>query len=196
MSSVGGWKVDARDSVLRSAPASSTVTGTPPRTRLAAATSPTGPAPAINTRWSIAMTSERSGRGQAFARHCGGALGLVFARHKLSPQELADRRARDRLDEDVTSRSLEVGESGRAAEFLELVRLDRVPAFDEGGHDLAPALVRKPDHRHFRNGGMQRQAAFDLDWRDILPAADDHIVGAAGDEEITVAIEIPGVARE
>src|SRR5215831_19222256 len=143
--------------MLRSAAASSTVTGTPPRTRLAAATSPTGPAPAINTRSSIAMTSERSGLGQAFARHCGGALGLVFARHELSAQQLADGRARDRLDEDVTSRPLEVGESRRATEFLELVRLDHAPALDEGGHDLAPALVREPDDRHFRNGGMQRQ---------------------------------------
>src|SRR5712692_10768250 len=37
MSSVGGWKVEARDSSLRSGPASSTVTGTPPAMRLAAA---------------------------------------------------------------------------------------------------------------------------------------------------------------
>ena len=43
---------------------------------------------------------------------------------------------------------------------------------------------------------MQRQAAFDLDRRDILPAADDHVVDAAGDEEITVAVEIPGIACE
>ena len=50
MSSVGGWKVEARDSVERSPPASNTVTGTPWRTRLAAAVSPTGPAPAIKTR--------------------------------------------------------------------------------------------------------------------------------------------------
>src|SRR4051794_39321004 len=55
MSRVGGWKVDARDSSLRSRPASNTVTGTPLRTRLAAATRPTGPAPAISTRSSMAM---------------------------------------------------------------------------------------------------------------------------------------------
>src|SRR3954467_4037357 len=55
MSRVGGWKVDARDSSLRSRPASKMVTGTPLRTRLAAATRPTGPAPAIRTRSSIAM---------------------------------------------------------------------------------------------------------------------------------------------
>src|SRR3954451_16266990 len=55
MSRVGGWKVDARDSSLRSRPVSKPVTGTPSRTRLAAATRPTGPAPAIRTRSSIAM---------------------------------------------------------------------------------------------------------------------------------------------
>src|SRR5258708_7430554 len=49
MSSVGGWNVEARDSSLRPGPASSTVTGTPPRTRLAAAVSPIGPAPAMET---------------------------------------------------------------------------------------------------------------------------------------------------
>src|ERR1043165_6346301 len=176
--------------MLRSAPASSTVTGTPPRTRLAAAPSPAGPAPAINTRSSIAMTSEQSGLGQAFARHCGGALGLVFASHQLSAQELAHRRARNRLDENVTSRPLKVGQPTRAPDLPELGRLDCALAFDEGSHDLAPAFVRKPYHRHFRNGGMQRQAAFDLDWRDNLSAADNHIVGAAGDEEIAVAVEI------
>ena len=50
MSSVGGWKVEARNSVAEVGPASNTVTGTPRRTRLAAATSPTGPAPAMKTR--------------------------------------------------------------------------------------------------------------------------------------------------
>ena len=43
---------------------------------------------------------------------------------------------------------------------------------------------------------MQRQAAFDLDRRDILPATDDHVVDAAGDEEIAVSVEISGVAGE
>jgi hypothetical protein len=42
--------VEARDSSLSVAPASNTVTGTPRWTRLAAATRPTGPAPAMKTR--------------------------------------------------------------------------------------------------------------------------------------------------
>ena len=54
MSSVGGWKVEARDSAESSAPASNTVTGTPARTRFAAAARPTGPAPAMKTRSCVA----------------------------------------------------------------------------------------------------------------------------------------------
>src|SRR5512145_1150952 len=90
------------------------------------------------------------------------ALRLVFARHQLTAQQLADRRLRDRLDEDVTARALEVGEPGLAAEPIELLRRDTGAALDEGGDDLAPALVLEPDHRHLRYRGMQRQAAFDL----------------------------------
>ena len=43
---------------------------------------------------------------------------------------------------------------------------------------------------------MQRQAAFDLDRRDVLAAGDDHVVDAAGDEQIAVGVEISGVAGE
>src|SRR5689334_22039840 len=55
MSSVGGWKVEACDSVDSAREASNTVTGIPRRTRQAAAVRPTGPAPAINTRSSAIM---------------------------------------------------------------------------------------------------------------------------------------------
>src|SRR5215471_13466670 len=197
MSSVGGWKVEARDSSLRSGPASNTVTGTPPRTRLAAATRPTGPAPAINTRSSIGMMlGARSSPGQAFAGKRHRALELVLTRHELAAQELADGRFRYRLDEDVAPRPLEIGEPRGAAELIELLGLDHAAALDEGGNDLAPALVRDPDHGHLGDRGMQRQAAFDLDRRDVLAAADDHVVDAAGDEEIAVDVEISGVAGE
>src|SRR5262245_6300874 len=197
MSSVGGWKVEARDSSLRSGPASNTVTGTPPRTRLAAATRPTGPAPAINTRSSIGMMfGARSSPGQAFAGKRRRALELVLTRHELAAQELADRRLRYRLDEDVTPRPLEIGEPRGAAELIELLGLDHAATLDEGGNDLAPALVRNPDHGHLGDCGMQRQAAFDLDRRDVFTAADDHVVDAAGDEEIAITVEIAGIAGE
>src|SRR5215510_9922286 len=171
ISRVGGWKVEARDSTLRSDPASSTVTGTPPRMRLAAATRPTGPAPAINTRSSIGMMLRAgSSPGQAFAGKRHRALQLVFTRHELAAQELADGRFRDRLDEDVAPRPFEIGEPRGAAESIEFLGFDHAATLDEGGNDLAPALVSDPDHGHLGDCGMQRQAAFDLDRRDVLAA--------------------------
>src|SRR5262245_52872146 len=80
MSSVGGWKVEARDSSLRSGPASNTVTGTPPRTRLAAAVSPTGPAPAIKMRFSIAMMVRRRVSRNAKRRAARPSLDRLDAR--------------------------------------------------------------------------------------------------------------------
>src|SRR5262249_60859578 len=82
------------------------------------------------------------------------------------------------------------------AELIELLRFDRAATPDEGANDLAPALVRNPDHGHFGDCRVQRQTAFDLDRRDVLAAADDHVVDAAGDEEIAVGVEISGVAGE
>ena len=52
------------------------------------------------------------------------------------------------------------------------------------------------DDRDLRHGRMQRQAAFDLDRRDILAAGDDHVVDPAGDEQVAVGIDIAGVAGE
>ena len=69
-------------------------------------------------------------------------------------------------------------------------------ALDEGDDDLAPALVRQAGHGHFDDGRVQRQAALDLDRRDVLAAGDDHVVDAAGDEEVAVGVEIAGVAGE
>ena len=129
---------------------------------------------------------------RAYARF----LGLVFACDQLAAQELADRRFRDVVDEDVAARPLEIGEAGGAAELVELGVVDRAAALDEGGDDLAPALVGKADHRHFGHGGMQRQAALDLDRRDVLAAGDDHVVDTAGDEQVAVRVEVAGVAGE
>src|SRR5262249_54386157 len=170
----------------------------PPRGRgSAAAARPPGPAPAINPLSSIGMMlGARSSPGQAFAGKRRRAFELVLTRHELAAQELADGRFRYRLDEDVAPRPLEIGEPRGAAELIELLGLDHATTLDEGGNDLAPAFVRNPDHGHLGDCGMQRQAAFDLDRRDILPTADDHVVDAAADEEIAVTVEISSVAGE
>ena len=97
------------------------------------------------------------------AGRCDSVFPFVFAGGELAAQEFADGRPRNGFDEHVAPRPFVIGEARPAAEFIELFRLDLGTPLDEGGDDLAPALVGKPDHGHLRDGGMQRQAAFDLD---------------------------------
>ena len=73
---------------------------------------------------------------------------------------------------------------------------DGALALDERGDDLAPFLVGEADDGDLEHGRVQRQAAFDLDRRDVLAAGDDHVVDAPGDEQIAVAIDEAGVAGE
>ena len=47
----------------------------------------------------------------------------------------------------------------------------------------------RPTTATSRHGRMQRQAALDLDRRDVLAAGDDHVVDAAGDEQVAVGID-------
>ena len=61
---------------------------------------------------------------------------------------------------------------------------------------LPQLLVGEADHRDLEHGRVQRQAALDLDRRDVLAAGDDHVVDAAGDEQIAVWIDKAGVAGE
>ena len=79
---------------------------------------------------------------------------------------------------------------------VEMLVFDRRASLDEGGYDLAPALVGQADHRDLRHRLVQRQAAFDLDRRDVLAAGDDHVVDPPGDEQVAVAVEVAGVAGE
>src|SRR5215470_16804815 len=89
MSRVGGWKVEARDSSLRSDPASSTVTGTPLSARLAAAVRPTGPAPATSTRsWSLTPLLDLRDAGLGddvppFHRFVGDEFFRLLRRHDI-----------------------------------------------------------------------------------------------------------------
>src|SRR5262249_22138436 len=181
----------------RQGPPPTPAPGPPPGPGVPPPPRPPAPAPATNPRPRIGMMlGARSSPGQAFAGKRRRALELVLTRHELAAQELADRRLRYRLDEDVAPRPLEIGEARGAAELIELLGLDHAATLDEGGNDLAPALVRDPDHGHLGDCGMQRQATFDLDRRDVLAAADDHVVDAAGDEEIAITVQIAGIAGE
>jgi hypothetical protein len=73
---------------------------------------------------------------------------------------------------------------------------DRRAALDEGGDDLAPAFVGEANHGDLGHRLVQRQAAFDLHRRDVLAAGDDHVVDAAGDEQVAIGVEVAGVAGE
>src|SRR5208283_3197712 len=123
-------------------------------------------------------------------------LGPIFAGHELAAQKLTDRRFGNFRDEDVTPRTLEVGEAGAAAERVELLFRDGGAPADEGTNDFAPALMRQPDHGNLGHRGMQRQTAFDLHRRDVLATGDDHVVDPAGDEQIAIGIDQSGVPGE
>src|SRR5258708_38762749 len=113
---------------------------------------------------------------------CRRGPGVELAGDQLAAQQLADRRFRNLGDEDIAARPLEVAQPGRAAELVQFILADRLAALDEGGDDLAPALVGKADHRHLRHRGMQRQTALDLDPRTALAAGDGHGANAARHE--------------
>ena len=71
-------------------------------------------------------------------------FGFVFAGDEQSPQQFADRRFRNGVDEDVAARALEIGKPGGAAELIEFAFADRRAALHKSRDDLAPLLVGKP----------------------------------------------------
>src|ERR1700722_10126747 len=103
-----------------------------------------------------------------------------------------------RVDELDALRTLETRQPG-AAEILEL-RLSRVGTLahdHESLDDLPPLDGRHSDDGAFVDGWMAHQDGFDFGGSDIFAAADDHVVLAAGEENITVVVEpseVPGRA--
>src|SRR5262249_36671055 len=66
---------------------------------------------------------------------------------------------------------------------------------DAGTHPLAPLEIRYADHGGLLDRGMRLQDRLDLRRRDVLAAADDHVVLAAGDVEVAVGVEPAHVPR-
>src|SRR5262249_41277633 len=67
-----------------------------------------------------------------------------------------------------------------------------------GGHrgdGLAPLLVGDADDRAVGDAGVLVQHVLDLAGREVLAAAHDHVVDAAGDEEVALFVEEAAVAR-
>ena len=67
---------------------------------------------------------------------------LIVAGHQQAAQQFSDWGFRQRIDEDETPRTLEIGKPRSAAELIELGFADRRLAFDKSGYDLAPFFVR------------------------------------------------------
>src|ERR1700740_1018782 len=121
---------------------------------------------------------------------------LVVAGDKQAAQQFSDWRFRQGIDKHKASRALEIRKTGRAAELFEVLFADRPPALDERRDDLAPFLVGEGDDGHFMSGRVERKRALDLDRRDVLATGNDHVVDAAGDEQIAIAVDKTGIAGE
>src|SRR5258706_9455495 len=89
------------------------------------------------------------------------ALGIVFPGDQQPAQQLSNRGFRDRIDEDKSSRTLEVRKSRLPAERFEIGFADIRAALDERGDDLSPSLIGETDDRDLRPRGVQRQTPFD-----------------------------------
>ena len=89
-----------------------------------------------------------------------------------------------------------VGRKPFARELPKLVRscLGIRPQHHDGGDVLAELLVRDGEHAGLQHRRMAQQDLFDLQRRDLLPAAVDDVLDAADDEEIAVGVEIAEVA--
>ena len=80
--------------------------------------------------------------------------------------------------------------------MLEGLRRQCAGGHDEGHHTLAPFFVGLADHRHVLHAGVAGQHVLDLDRVDVLAAADDHVVDAPGNPEVTLGVDPAHVARE
>src|ERR1700730_1149083 len=125
-----------------------------------------------------------------------GVFALIVAGDEKAAQQLAHRRFWQGIDKDEAPGTFEICKPGCPAELFEILLADRPLSFHEGGNNLAPFLISEADDGDFEYRRMQRKAAFDLDWRDVFASGDDHVIDAAGDEHISVAVDKAGVAGE
>ena len=65
---------------------------------------------------------------------------------------------------------------------------------DEGVRRFAPAFVRHADDGGLLHRGMPQQHALDFDRRDVLAAADDHVLEPIADLDVAVGMDDGGVA--
>ena len=63
-----------------------------------------------------------------------------------------------------------------------------------GHDDLAPFLVGYADDRSLQYGRVAGQDVFDLARVDVLATANDHVLGASGEGQVAVVVEVTDVA--
>ena len=112
---------------------------------------------------------------------------------------LAGHRARQRVDEGDGLGALVVREARPGP--VDDVPLERVAGGvavaegDDGLDRLAVLVVGYPDYRDVVDGGVRDQQVLDLAGVDVDASGDDRVVGAAGDEQVPVAVEVAEVAH-
>ena len=68
-------------------------------------------------------------------------------------------------------------------------------ALDHGNHSLSPLLIGNADHRGVGHCIVGQQNSLDLGGVDVDAAADDHVLGPTGDEQVPVLVEVADVAN-
>src|SRR5439155_18096913 len=137
------------------------------------------------TMAAIRATSDRSSAARALLLRRDA--GPSAAQHELL--DLASRGLGQLGHEVEPLRTLEVREA-LAHEVAQLALGNaRTRADDhERVRALAPLLARHPDHRDLLDGGVAQQHALDLDRRDVLAAADDHVLDPVADLDVAVGM--------
>ncbi len=122
----------------------------------------------------------------------GGLLSQFMAR------ELADRRARQFIDEFERGRDLVLAELAGEKRF-KLIQREGVGAgaqFDESFRRLAAVFVGNSDHDHFLHAGVLVDRLLDHLRIDVEAAGDDHVLLAVDQIEIAVRIHVADIAGQ
>src|SRR6266849_4386329 len=117
------------------------------------------------------------------------------ARMQLLAQDLAERVFRQRVDKFDLLGTFEARQP-RAAELLYILGAGFLSRsqYDVGLNGLAPFDRRNTDHGGLVDRGMAHQNGLDLSRRDILAAADNHVVLAPGEKHVPLVVDPSEVA--
>src|ERR1700683_3083987 len=123
------------------------------------------------------------------------ATALIVQFPQLSFQHFAVIVLRQRFEKDVSARTLEPRDGGKA-QGVELVRGHFLLGVGHhtGDDFLTPVSMRTADDMHFQHARVTQQNFLDLARIDVAAAADDHVLGAILQREEAFFIECAHVA--